>query len=274
MASRASRLTVLLVSTVVALAAFFGGRALWHAAQQNFSDPHCTVGGVRLDTDQAAVASAMVGAVSRFRPRLPDRAAVLALAAGLQESKLRNLAPGEGDRDSVGVLQQRPSQHWGGGDPAKLTDVTEATREFLAALVHVRHWQRLPLADAIQAVQISADGSAYAQHADEATALAPALQGRHAAAVSCTFDKPTKIAATSKVISQLRHQLPVHKATATGRSIRVPGAAWQTAAWFVANADRLGIDSVAYDTRRWSRADGWKDAPGTKTAVVATMATH
>ena len=161
-------------------------RALWRTAQRHFSDPHCTVAGFDIDTDQAAVASTMVGAVSKFRSRLPIRAAVLALAAGLQESKLRNLAPGAGDRDSVGVLQQRPSQGWGGGDSAKLTDVTEATREFLAALVRVKHWQTLPLADAIQDVQISADASAYAKHEDEATALATALRGRTAAAISCT----------------------------------------------------------------------------------------
>ena len=51
--------------------------------------------------------------------------------------RLRNLAPGDGDRDSVGVLQQRPSQGWGGGDPNALTDVGEATKEFLDALIDV-----------------------------------------------------------------------------------------------------------------------------------------
>ena len=60
---------------------------------------------------------------------------------------------------------------------------------------------------------------------------------------------------------------------AAGLTIRVPGAAWQTTAWFIANADRLGIDSVAYDGKRWSRSDGWKPATtAAMTAVVATMA--
>jgi hypothetical protein len=75
------------------------------------------------------------------------------------------------------------------------------------------------------------------------------------------------------VISQLKHQLPVNQPSASGRSIRVPGASWQTAAWFVANADRLGIDSVAYNGKRWSRANGWRGATATNAAVVATMAT-
>jgi hypothetical protein len=75
------------------------------------------------------------------------------------------------------------------------------------------------------------------------------------------------------VASQLRRQLPVNHPTADGRIISVPDASWQTAAWFVANADRLGVDSVAYAGKRWSRADGWQDdGSADATAVVATMA--
>jgi hypothetical protein len=198
---------------------------------------------------------------------------VLVLMAGLQESKLTNLAPGDGDRDSVGVLQQRPSQGWGGGSATRLTDVTEATREFLVALTKVPHWRTLPLADAIQAVQISADGSAYAKHEDEARTLATALLGRSPAAITCSIDKPTVVASGTKVVTLLRRQLPVNAPVAQGTQIRVPGAGWQTAAWFVANADRLGVDAVDYAGKRWSRADGWTDGPGRRRAVVATLAT-
>ncbi len=215
----------------------------------------------------------MVGAASGFRPHLPMHASVLALMAGLQESKLTNIAPGQGDRDSVGVLQQRPSQGWGHHSAAALTDVTEATREFLAALVKVPHWRTRAPADAIQAVQISADGSAYAKHEAEATALARAFLGADRAAVSCSIDKPTKVASAHRVAGLLRHQLPVNPPTASGRTIRVPGAGWQTTAWFVANADRLGVDSVGYGGKRWSRSDGWQAAPTGTRAVVATMAT-
>lgn len=270
--SPARRAIVLVAVVALAFAGFYGIRAIWHTAQQSFSSPHCDVGPYQLDTDQASVAAAMVGEVSRFRPAVPDRAAVLALAAGLQESKLTNLAPGAGDRDSVGVLQQRPSQGWGGGDPTRLTDVTEATREFLAALVKVKNWEDRPLADAIQAVQISADGTAYAKHEPQAQALADALQGHKIAAISCDFDKPTKVATTAEVVARLRHELPVDSPRVHGRTIRVPGAGWQTVAWFVANADRLGVDSVRYDTRVWSREKGWQHSPAGTGAVIATMA--
>src|SRR3954452_19277537 len=163
MATRTTKAVVaVLVVAGLAVGGGFGLHSLWTTAKSHFAADNCMIGSYDLDPDQAAVASTMIGAVTKYRVTLPERAAVLALAAGLQESKLRNLAPGDGDRDSVGVLQQRPSQGWGGGDPAKLNDVGEATTEFLDKLVRIHRWQRLPLSEAVQQVQISADGSLYA----------------------------------------------------------------------------------------------------------------
>ena len=271
-----TRNTRLALGVVAVLAIAIGGgfalRAIWTSAKSHFASDDCTIGDYDLSTDQAAVASTMVGAVTKYRIKLPERATVLVLAAGLQESKLTNLAPGEGDRDSVGVLQQRPSQGWGGGSAARLTDVGEATKEFLDKLVEVPHWQTLPLAEAVQDVQISADGSLYAQHEAEAQALADALQGRTPAGITCSFGKPTKVASAATVAQQAGSQLGIDTPTAADlRTVRVPGAAWQTAAWFVANADRLGIDQVAYDRRQWTRSDGWKKSTAPVTAVVASM---
>ena len=272
----AARSTKALIGVVAVAAVVVGGvygvRALWNTAKSHLAGDTCSIGDYDLDTDQAAVAAAMVGAVTKYRIDLPERATVLTLAAGLQESKLRNLAPGDGDRDSVGVLQQRPSQGWGGGDPNKLTDVGEATKEFLDALMKVPHWQKLPLAEAVQDVQISADGTAYAKHEDEAQTLADALQGVKPAAIACDFDKPTKVATGAKVAQQARDQLGVTTPIVQGNTVRVPGARWQTAAWFVANADRLGIDRVAYDGKQWTRSDGWKDSTASSAAVTATLA--
>jgi hypothetical protein len=267
---------IVVTVAVLALAGAAAGIGYWLENVTKSQSTGCTVAGYDLDTEQASVAAQMVGEVTRFRPRLPDRAAVLVLAAALQESKLRNLGPGEGDRDSVGVLQQRPSQGWGGGDASKLNDVTEATREFLRALVTHKGWQHRPLAKAINDVQISAYESLYAQWEGEARALASALLGAHPAGMNCSFDPPTLVASPAKVIDRLRAQLDVGRPQASGRTIRVPASrrkAWQTAAWFVANADMLGIDSVAYDGRSWSRADGWVDGHSSRHAVVATMAT-
>jgi hypothetical protein len=273
MAARTTKVAaVLVLVAALAVGAVIGVRTLIDLAQTHYTYTHCSIGSYDLDLEQAMVTAEMVGAVSKYTPALPEHAAVLVLAAGLQESKLRNLKPNEGDRDSVGVLQQRPSQGWGGGKAAPLNDVGEATREFLDALVKVPGWQTMTLADAIQAVQISADGSAYAQHEDEATVLADAFEGRKPAAVTCEFDKTTVVASTAKVAAQLRDQLPVNTPETSQRTVSVPGAGWQTVAWLVANADRLGIDKVAYDERVWTRADGWKTGQPQIKTVTATMA--
>jgi hypothetical protein len=273
MANRSTRAAaIVLAIAIVAVGGGYALKKLWNTAKDHFASNSCTIGDYDLDTDQAAVAATMVGAVTKYRVKLPEHATVLVLAAGLQESKLRNLAPGDGDRDSVGVLQQRPSQGWGGGNAQALTDVGEATKEFLDALVDVPHWRTLALADAIQAVQISADGSAYAQHEVEAQQLADALQGRKPAAITCDFDAPTVVASAKRVAEQVGFELGINTPKPVGaRTVRVPGAAWQTVAWFVANADRLGVDRVAYNGKVWTRADGWKSGAATKHAVVATI---
>ncbi|WP_375504025.1 hypothetical protein [uncultured Jatrophihabitans sp.] len=272
MATRRTRLTVTtLVAVLVVVLAVVWLPRLWDKAKSHLTADVCTVQGYDLDPDQASVAATMIGSVTQFRIRLPFRASILVLMAGLQESKLRNLAPGDGDRDSVGVLQQRPSQGWGGGKASTLTNVGEATREFLEALVKIGNWQSMAPADAIQAVQISADGSAYAQHESEATTLAAALQGTKPAAISCSFDKPTQVAPTATVAQRARTELGITTPAASGRTVRVPGAHWQTAAWFVANADRLGIERVDYAGRTWTRNNGWKTSRASSAAVVATM---
>ncbi len=273
--TRSGRRVLLGLVAVLAVAvAAVVARALYGVARDHLASDTCTFGSYRTDTGQAAVAAEMIGAVTRYPGHLPVRAQALVLAAALQESKLRNLAPGAGDRDSVGVLQQRPSQGWGGGDPQKLTNVGEATTEFLRALQKVPHWQRMSAADAIQAVQVSADGSLYAQHADQARVMAAALSGRRPAAISCDFGAPTVVAAPRVIAAQASRQLGIDTPKAVGgRTVRVPGAGWQTAAWFVANADRLGINQVDYDHRTWTRADGWSDSAASARAVTATMAT-
>ena len=127
-------------------------------------------------------------------------------------------------------------------------------------------------ADAVQAVQISADGSAYAPHETEASALASALLGRTPVAVTCQFPKPTMVAPVAKIAVRMHAELPINMPTTTALSITVPGARWQTVGWLLSYADRYGIDSVAYDGHTWTRAHGWKNSSASATAVVATLA--
>jgi cell wall-associated NlpC family hydrolase len=102
---------------------------------------------------------------------LPARAWVIALATAQQESGLRNLA--HGDRDSLGLFQQRPSQGW--GTPQQLMNPTYAATKFYQRLVQVPNWQTIPLTEAAQAVQRSAFPNAYAQWEPLAQSLVEAM---------------------------------------------------------------------------------------------------
>lgn len=99
-----------------------------------------------------------------------DRGIIIALAAAMQESSLRNIT--YGDRDSVGVFQQRPSTGWGTRDA--LLDVAHAARLFFGGpanpnkgktrgLLDIAGWQTMTLTQAAQKVQISAYPNAYAK---------------------------------------------------------------------------------------------------------------
>lgn len=259
----------LLVVLVAAAGIAFGVRSLWHAAQTVVQSDGCDFGAFSLNTGQAQVASQVTGVV--LRRKLPERAAVLTIGAALQESKLRNIPAGEGDRDSVGILQQRPSQGW--GTAAQIADVRYATGKFLDAVVKVTDWQHDSLAAVVQTVQISADGAAYARHEPEATAIADALMGTTPAAVSCHFSKPVVVATSSQLINAVQLDLPVATPKAVGKTVTVGGAGWATAAWFVCNADRLGVESVGFNGKQWSRTKGWKaHSAAPATGVSATLA--
>ncbi len=102
---------------------------------------------------------------------VPVRGWVIAVATAIQESGLRNL-PG-GDRDSVGLFQQRPSQDW--GTPQQLHDPVYAATKFYQKLLTVPGWQAMPLTQAAQAVQLSATSEAYATDEQAATRLVTAI---------------------------------------------------------------------------------------------------
>ncbi|RLK24724.1 peptidase M23-like protein [Micromonospora sp. M71_S20] len=121
------------------------------------------------DSDQVGNAATIVTTGARLG--LPARGWVIAVATAMQESTLRNLAGG--DRDSVGLFQQRPSQGW--GSPAQLQDPVYASEKFFAKLTTISGWQTMPLTDAAQAVQISAFPDAYAKWEAPATQLVTAI---------------------------------------------------------------------------------------------------
>ncbi|MEU6643101.1 C40 family peptidase [Saccharomonospora sp. NPDC046836] len=118
-----------------------------------------------LDADQMDIARTIVDVV--HQRGLPRRAAVLAVSAGMVESALRNL--NYGDRDSLGVFQQRPSQGW--GTPTQILNPVYATHTFLDALIALPGWDTMPPGVAAQAVQRSAYPDRYAPREDAAAAI-------------------------------------------------------------------------------------------------------
>ncbi|MCD1268632.1 LysM peptidoglycan-binding domain-containing protein [Microbacterium sp. MEC084] len=121
-----------------------------------------------LDAEQAENARLII-AVGR-QLGVPDRGIAIALATAMVESNIRNLD--YGDRDSLGLFQQRPSAGW--GTPAQILDRERSTRVFYGGpsnpnkgntrgLLDIRGWQSMEFTDAAQAVQISAFPNRYGQ---------------------------------------------------------------------------------------------------------------
>jgi hypothetical protein len=109
---------------------------------------------------------------------VPSRGRIIALATALVESELENVA--YGDRDSVGLFQQRPSQGW--GTPGQLLDPTYSATAFYERLVATPQWLVAPPGDIAQAVQRSAYPERYGQRMAEAAAIHDVVTGAGAGA--------------------------------------------------------------------------------------------
>jgi hypothetical protein len=139
----------------------------------------CTIAGSSLTLTAEQVENAKTIAAVAHSRRLPDRAIVIALATAQQESRLRNLD--YGDRDSLGLFQQRPSSGW--GTPAQVQDPIYAAGKFFDRLVEVPNWKTGRLTKISQSVQLSGFPGAYQQWEGMATTLTAALA---AGTVACT----------------------------------------------------------------------------------------
>jgi LysM repeat protein len=97
-----------------------------------------------------------------------DYGIIIAFAAAMQESGLRNV--NYGDRDSLGLFQQRPSTGW--GTPEQIMDPPTAIRSFFGGaqnphpgltkgLLDIHAWESMTVSQAAQAVQLSAYPDSY-----------------------------------------------------------------------------------------------------------------
>jgi hypothetical protein len=154
-----------------------GGFGYWWGQQERAAaaDPECAEQVERVQQELGLDDEQMVHATTITEVGLaldmPERAVVVALATAMQESGMRNLD--YGDRDSLGLFQQRPSQGW--GTEEQVQDPEHAAGSFYRTLRKVDGWQDMRVTDAAQRVQISAFPEAYQKWARDAERLATAL---------------------------------------------------------------------------------------------------
>ncbi|MFE5614146.1 C40 family peptidase [Streptomyces sp. NPDC056524] len=124
-----------------------------------------------LSEPKEQIPNAKVIVATGIQKRVPTRGQVVALATALQESTLINLD--HGDRDSLGLFQQRPSQGWGTRE--QIMDPVYSSGKFYDGLMKIKDWEQMPLTVAAQKVQRSGFPDAYAKHEPLATALQQAI---------------------------------------------------------------------------------------------------
>ncbi|HUI48861.1 MAG TPA: hypothetical protein VL119_09195 [Acidimicrobiia bacterium] len=214
--------------------------------------PSCTVSAgagtpqYSLDIDQAEN-STTIAAVGK-RLGLPDHAVTVALAAALQESRLHNLP--YGDRDSLGLFQQRPSQGW--GTSAEILTPSYSAAAFFLALTRVSGWATLPVTEAAQEVQRSGAPTAYAQWEEEARTLAMALTGEKEAGLSCRFSLPRAQSPAPDFTSSMGNELGVTSLATNFATQR----GWTVASWLVAHAEQFRLTSISFRGREWRASSG------------------
>ncbi|MFC8898704.1 hypothetical protein [Streptomyces cinereoruber] len=274
------------LAVLLGLASYVG----LHQMTGSKGTPRCSVGSGdhRYEfTPEQASNAATISAVGTTRG-LPERAVTIALATALQESALRNI--GYGDRDSLGLFQQRPSMGW--GTPEQIMDPVYSAGRFYAGLEKVPGYSRLPLTVAAQKVQKSGFPQAYAKHEPDAALLAAALTGRTPAGLSCTANPkegepgdPQRVRAELiRAFGQKAAPTAVTGGPSAGRSAAEPpvlvvpvrpaaGAGsgaderrgWELAQWAVARAEALRITEVSYGDRVWRAGEalgGWSKSSG------------
>jgi hypothetical protein len=145
----------------------------WDADGQDAAVPtdSCTLpaSGVTLTGEE--LANARTIAQVAWDRGLPERAVVIALATAMQESHLRNLD--HGDRDSLGLFQQRPSQGW--GTPEQVQDPVYAAGKFYDHLIQYPGWDTGDLTTVADGIQRSAFPLAYRKWETMAQELASAI---------------------------------------------------------------------------------------------------
>ena len=258
----------LVIVFVLLIAAGVG--AFWWLRSRNLTEPvpgqqRCVATANNksavVDLEQAHFASIIAGV--SVRRGLSPRAASIALATAYQETGIRNLT--YGDRDSVGLFQQRPSQGW--GTKQQLMDPSYAAGRFYDALVKIKNWETDDINNVAQKVQRSGYPEAYNDHEADARVLASALTGQSPAGFSC-LDRAGAAGHVKELRRSLQRTFGNLDDSADGSviTIRARGdrRAWAYAHYAVANASLYGVTTVKIESQSWQTQDfnipDWQEA--------------
>lgn len=236
------------------------------------------VGDVRAQIDlEQGRWSSLIAAQAQQRG-LPPRATTIAIATAFQESRIHNID--YGDRDSIGLFQQRPSQGW--GTIEQIMDPHYSIGAFYDGLVKVDGYAGMKINDAAQTVQRSGFPQAYAQHEPYARALASSLRGYSPAKFTCQIN-PQGGGSIKRIAEDVEKAFGTLVVTRRGDDARYPligkaddvrARGWALAHYLVGNAANLGIHQVSFRGRTWTSTashEGWrKDATASSTTVLVT----
>jgi hypothetical protein len=287
-------LIALSVIVVLLIVIGIGGYALYnkYIVPIFAAGPGCSAGTganeISLDFGQAADTATIAGVAARMK--LPTQALTIAYATSYQESKWENLY--YGDQDSHGIFQQQADVGvW--GTVAETENPEFASTSFFNALVKVPDYTTIPVSEAAQDVQKSADGSAYQQWATQGANLAADYTSAPHA-VTCWYNPTTQAKAqgVSPALNLHGAATQLDEVFGTpGQSgaltdvtridsgsadeiTTTSGAGWTVADWLVANASSYGITQVSYDGYQWTaslKETSWQpNAGASASGIVAS----
>lgn len=234
----------------------------------------CYIGGgsepLQLTSEQTFHA-ATIAAVGH-RDGMNERAVAAAIATSFQESGLANID--YGDRDSLGLFQQRPSAGWGSEE--EILDPVYASFKFYEKLRRIDGWEEMAIGDAAQAVQVSAHPDLYHQWEDEAFAVAAALAGGEEAGVRCMVaEERERSVDTASLTEAYEYEWGTEVSAVEGQVVTIEAAdeaeGWNRASWAVAKSRDWDIASVEHAGQVWeSGEDTWAAVEDDTVEAAAT----
>jgi hypothetical protein len=270
------RWIALAITLVVVAGIAFAGWRFWDHFYTRFTPERCTVvnpegDAVTLTKEQSRMSSIIIAA--SFERELPERAATIALATAYQESGIRNLD--HGDRDSLGLFQQRPDPKYEWGTADQIMDPWYSSQRFYDELVKFPGWESVDINDQAQKVQRSGFPEAYRKHVGNATALAAAGRGSTQQAITCVNN--TDPVADASPIEEVLSVVPGVEFTVEGNEVRISADdeqhLWAAAQLAMLNTYTAGVTRVQVGEADWSLGDAaWgTDGEAEPGAAIVTL---